>query len=116
MPTPSHTAEYISLRDYIDTRLEAMNKATDMAYKEMDRRLSSMNEFRDSLKDQSNTFFTKAEQDLYREKIEGEIRALREYKAVLESKASQSAVNLSTALSFIGLLLGVISLILHFIE
>ncbi len=51
--------EKISLRDHFDERFRTLEKSTDTAKNEIDRRLESMNEFRQQLNRQSGTFITK---------------------------------------------------------
>jgi hypothetical protein len=46
------------------------------------------------------------------EKVETDIRMLREYKATLDGKASQGAVSLSIAIAVIGLLVAVAGILL----
>ena len=56
---------YIDLRSHFDTvinlRFEGIEKATDLARASMEKRLDSMNEFRDTLKDQASKFVTRTE-------------------------------------------------------
>ena len=114
MPTPSranpHTAEYITLRDYIDTRVSSIDKAVELAYEQMDTRLQGMNEFRQSLRDQGNTFLTKAEFYTWKDKVDEDIRLLRETRAELAGKASQGTAILAILISVSGLLIGLIGL------
>ena len=127
------SAESVSLREYIDTCLEARDKATDKAYQSMERRLDGMNEFRDALRDQGLTLVTKAEYRTWQEKIESAIDNtvtckvfepwqvetnkklddLIANKNLLAGKASQSGLNTVTLISVISLLLAAISLVLR---
>lgn len=114
MPPPGgserHTAEYITLRDYFERLIAEQNKATGLAYQSMERRLDGMNEFRDTLRDQGLSFLTKAEYYTFKTRLEEDIRTLRESKAMLEGKASQSSVNFVTAMAVIGIVLSVVSI------
>ena len=131
MPTPiSHSAEYVSLRDYIDTRFIVVDKASHLALATLETRLASMNEFRGELKDQATTFATKTEVQLLRDaafthitktefmiwkdRVDEDIRSLRESRSLLEGKASQSSVNISLLIGIIGLILAFVSIILRF--
>lgn len=91
---PTHTTEYVTLRDYIDLQIEVINKA-----------LGGMNE---------STFITRKEFDAFKERIDGDIRSLRESRAEMQGKASQSSVNTAMIISAIGLILAIIGLILRF--
>ena len=74
------------------------------------KRLASMNEFRAQLKDQAATFVPRTEHMILHDRLDEDIRTLRESRALLEGKASQNSVNLATILSVIGILFGLISL------
>jgi len=107
-----HSSEYISLRDYIDTRLVAEQRATEKAHETMERRLEGMNEFRSALKDQANQFVTRQEFNVTRQLLEDDVRFLRESRATLEGKASQSSLNVTLMISILGFLLGLTGLAL----
>ena len=57
-------------------KLEAMEKALQVAYREMERRIEGMNEFRAQLSSQGSTFFTKNEHELFKTSIEFRITAI----------------------------------------
>ena len=48
-------AESVSLREYIEARLEGMDKALNIANAQMNQRLEGMNEFRAQLSGQAQT-------------------------------------------------------------
>lgn len=65
-------AQGIGLKEYVDnefkmcreiraTRLAAMDKALEMAHDTMETRLTGMNEFRETLRDQASKFITRNE-------------------------------------------------------
>jgi len=95
--------------------LLAMSQATNLASNLMDKRLESMNEFRAQLKDQVATFVTKEQFDALLRRIEQDVKELQLSKANLEGKASQSSVMIVTAISFIGIAIGIINLIITLI-
>jgi hypothetical protein len=106
----------ISLKEYVDLKIGAIDKATSVAYASMEKRLEGMNEFRNQLKDQNITFITKAEYSAHMNKIEEDIRILRESKAQLEGKASQSDVNSLRLISYISLAIGLSGLLITLIK
>ena len=116
MPPPSrpttHTAEYVTLKDYVDTSLEARDKALEVACDNLDRRLEAMNEIRNALRDQSMLFLTKAEYNVFKETLEADIRSLRESRAELAGKADQKQVNTAMILSVIGVMMAFISIVM----
>ena len=60
----------ISMRDYVDTRFNAIEKATDLFKETLESRLEHMNEFRAQIKDQVATFPTRQEVNTKLELIE----------------------------------------------
>ena len=111
----------ITLKEYFNTKIQeqetqfnikvlALEKATTIAAAQMEKRLEGMNEFREALKNQSTTFFTRPEHDLYAKKNDDDIRTLRESRALLEGKASQLSTNIAMVLAIIGLLVSIIGL------
>src|ERR1700686_3585823 len=60
---PSYSGDVAALREYVDIRFDAQQKAVDKAEAAADKRFESVNEFRKQLGDQSNTFLTRAEYD-----------------------------------------------------
>ena len=108
--TESFTTD-VSLKEHIETRLKSLEDAQHKAERLLDERLASMNEFREALKDQSTKFFTISSHEAYQKLVETDLRMLRESRAMLEGKASQSTVNIALLLSsvsaitaFVGLL------------
>jgi hypothetical protein len=103
---------YVTLKEYLESRLENIEKSTDLAARIMEKRLEGMNEFRETLKDQASQFVTRTELIVIQKAIEKDIRELRDFKATIEGKASQLSVIIATALSILGLFLAVISFFL----
>ena len=118
----------ITLREYIDLRLDNLEKelqtyqcSSDVnlkaAHASLDKRLEAMNEFRATITDQSNKYLTKLEHEAWKEKIEQELQLLRDFKLTIDTKASTKSVNtayiisgISIFLSFLGLVLTVLKL------
>ena len=98
------------------SRIESLEKASIVAKTAMDYRLAGMNEFRESLKDQTSTMWTRQEHNIYESRIAEDIEELKEAMHRSSGKAEQSSVNLALAISLSGLLLGVISLIMSIIR
>jgi len=119
MPTSNnsqiHSGEFVTLRDYIDTRLRAIEQSTDLTREGLERRLEAMNEIRNALKDQNQTFMTRAEYKPAHDRIVADIQSLRESRALLEGKASQGALNTTLAISIISLIIGLVSLVMRFL-
>lgn len=108
--------KFIALREFFDYKFEAIYRANDVAYESMEKRLEGMNEFRDTLKDQASRFITRDEVDAIRKSIDADLRVLREYKAMVEGKASQQSVMIAYVMSGIGLLMGILGTIMGLIK
>jgi len=100
----------ISIKEYFDTKLDALEKSICLSRDTLNARLESMNEFRESLKDQTTSFFTRKEHEFYAEKIETQLRSLELSRAVLEGKASQKTMNITLILSILSLAIGIVAL------
>lgn len=101
----------VSLREHIESRLAALEKATDLAAKALEKRLEGMNEFREALNNQASQFMTRREMTVIKDAFVKDIRELREFKAALEGKASQTSVIITLVISILGLLVAIISLL-----
>jgi hypothetical protein len=111
--TPRQSSEYVSLRDYIDTRFNSLDKATEVAFCALDKQLVNIS---------SQAYITKKDFDIQMDKLDEDIRMLRESRALLEGKANQDDVNkvrgtadLARLMAIIGLLIAAISLVLRFL-
>ena len=98
----------VSLREYIDLRIEHIVNSTELARLGMEKRLDGMNEFRDTLRDQAQLFVTKAELDALRSKVESEMISAHDFRIAHEAKASQSSVVLLGIVTVINLVIGVV--------
>ena len=106
----------VQLREYVEARLAALEKASDLAAVQLDKRLATMNEFREALKDQQQMMLTKNEYASRHDLLTNRIDRLEIAAAELRGKASQGAVNLATFLSFVGILLGIASLVVEIVR
>ena len=104
--------EVITLEKYVDTRIDAIEKAVAIAYQAMDKRLDGMNEFRDTIKDLNKSYITRNEHDI----VCQDIQSLKESRAEIAGKASQNSVNTAQIISVVSALLALISVVLHFIR
>ena len=109
-------SEFVTLKEYFDYKFETVVRATDIAYESMEKRLDGMNEFRDTLRDQAAKFVTRTELESTKERIDSDLRVLREFKSSLEGKASQQSVTIAYVMSGVGLLMGILGTIMGFIK
>lgn len=125
--------EEVSLKEFLIDKIENLQLSIKLAHASMEKRLESMNEFRNSLKDQENKYVTYNTFDILHKQVEDlkdliqrlvskdtielmqkQIDELRLSKANLEGKASQNSVNIATIMAAIGVLLALIDFILKF--
>jgi len=104
-------SESITLKDYLETKINNIEKAVSLAHAAMEKRLEGMNEFRDQLRDQTGTFLTREAYEAKHELLEKQVDELRLNRAMLEGKASQTSFYITLALSLIGLSFGLINLL-----
>lgn len=108
-------SKFIELKNYMDVKFENIEKSTRFAQDNLNTRLEGMNEFRNSMKDQATQYITRAEHDALITKIDSDVRYLREATAEAKGKATQQSVSIAYIISFIGLLVAVVSLVIKFI-
>lgn len=89
----------VSLKEYFDSRFDAMDKALRLATDALNARLESMNEFREALRDQASRMVTRAECSVLHNRSTDDIRGLQKFQSTLEGKASQNAVILAILIS-----------------
>jgi hypothetical protein len=96
----------IALRDYLESKLEELDKRMDLHFKlndtailkaeqTMGARLDSMNEFRDALKDQTSRMATRIELG----GLEDQVQEIRREKANLDGRFAVIATMISFAIS-----------------
>ena len=105
-----HSPDGVSLRDYIDMRIGALQAIVEKSEGALSIRLAGMNEIRESMRDQSSRFVTRAEADLVHKSMCDHIDALREESAENRGKASQKSVLVAYALSLVSLVIGLVRL------
>ena len=108
--------ESVSLRDYFDTRIAALDKAVEVANKSNERRLELLNEFKAAMLDQSNKYLTIAEFKATINNMNDRITTLVSYKDQSEGKASQTQVFITMGIALISCFLAGISIIIQFIK
>lgn len=104
------------LRCHLVTLVNHVKDSIAQAKVENDLRLEAMNEFRSALTDQASRFVTRAELDLFKEKTSVELDQFRVFKTIVETKASQSTVNIAIWFSAAGVVIGAISLIVSIMK
>jgi len=101
--------EYLTYKQYVEAKFNAIDKSTTVALGNLEKRLEGINEFRGQLKDQQGTLITRIEVDGQLAAIRENIRNLELSKAELEGKATQTSVFITQLLAVIGIMLGIMS-------
>jgi len=111
-----HSGEYVTLRDYIDARMTAADRAVLIALAAMDKRMDAANELRGALKDLADSAVTKSKYDDDVKRIQEDIRSLRESRAELSGKASQDSLNKTNGTAIAGFIIGALGLLLSLVN
>lgn len=98
----------LHMREVVE-KFKSSENALNLARESMEKRLDTMNEFRDALKDASASFMRKEEYESKHALLQNQVDDLRMFKSALDAKANQSAVNIAFLISVLGLLMGIIS-------
>ena len=110
--TAQNHQDIVTLRDYMEARLEAIVATAKAAEKTLNIRLEAMNEFRDQISKERMEYLPRKEHEQIHAIMSEDIRMLRESKASADGKASMGAVYLSYAIAFVGILFGAINLVI----
>jgi hypothetical protein len=105
----------VALEKSTQDRLAELDRATTLAALTLRERLEGMNEFRAQLKDQAATFISRTELKAFEQIVEADLRSLRQARDEAKGKASQQAVNVSTVIAVLGLLMSAIALVSRFL-
>jgi hypothetical protein len=100
----------ISLKEYFESRFKSIEKATKTALKAANERLEGMNEFRKTIEDQQHNFLFISAWEAWKEKIDSDIRELRESRAHLAGKASQTSVYISYGIAVVSLIIALLAI------
>ena len=135
----------VSLREYIEARLRELKRTIDLKYQTtekatllatyaLEKRLESMNEFREAMKDQAQKFLTKNEFDIRHRRMEEDIKMLEETrvtkseadvchtsfekdikeltkaKDISEGKASSKSVIIAYIIAIVSLIIGILGI------
>jgi len=112
------------LRELLETRLQAIEEKEDIRFGlsqtaickaeiQMNERLTGMNEFRETLRDQSTHFVTRTESELMLVSLRTEVQGLRESRIKLDALASARSVQVAQALALLGIFVGIASLLVR---
>jgi orotidine-5'-phosphate decarboxylase len=89
------------LMELMMEKTKNIERSIELAKLNLDQRLEASNELLKYLKNQSESSATRVAVDLKFDKIEGDLRNIREYLATIKGKADQSAVIVGYVISLI---------------
>lgn len=99
-----------NLREFLEQQLEAIDRNTRDKAAVMDKRLEGMNELRGAMKDQALLYAEKKDLFAVKESLEKDVRMLRESKAELHGKSSQTAIIVAVIFSILSITLTAVGL------
>lgn len=102
----------VSLREYMESRIGAVEKSIEIANVTMQERLAGMNEFRDTLKDQAGRFVMRDELEVKLDTIHQQLKDLQLHRATMDGKASQTQATIILVIALVGLVLSTANLFL----
>ena len=101
--------EDMSWKSWTDLRFEELEKRSEAARREMERRLETMNEFREQLNKQAATFITRDMYDSRHDAVCAKINALEKAQAAAEARGKVYATVVAAMISII------VGLVTHFL-
>jgi len=104
--------DIVSLRDYVDTRLCAIEHTIKVSNEQINYRLTNMNKFREKFDILTSTLVSKQEFNDCIKSLHSDVENLKLFQAELKGKASQASVNIANAIAITGLVIGLLSLLL----
>jgi hypothetical protein len=109
----SNHREIVSLREYLEARLDDMNKAVTLASDNLKARLDALNEWRLQNKDERATFLTRDTYEARHEVLVSKIGELEKFRSAVDAKASQTSVYVAYILSAVGIIFALIDFAMH---
>jgi len=104
------------LEQRVDLKFDALKESTTIAKDAMEIRLEAMNRFRDDLREQAKTLYSRAEHDLYAEKINESLKIHQSFIDQLKGKADQSTVMFALLFSAIATIIAIIDFLQHLLQ
>jgi hypothetical protein len=99
-----------NLREFLEQQLETIDRSTRDKATAMEKRLEGMNELRGAMKDQALLFAERKDLFAVKESLEKDVRMLRESKAELHGKSSQTAIIVAVIFSILSITLTAVGL------
>lgn len=100
--------ETVSLRDYIDERLAANNRATDIAKADVDRRLEEMNQLRAQIGEERGAYVPVAQYDERHRDLEKRLETMDRQLSGNQGRRTATAAFAGILVTVIGITFGVV--------
>lgn len=109
-------AQLTAMQERFLAELRAIREAVTVANAANDKRLDSVNEFRAQMADQAARFIVRSDLEAAVAPLRSDIAALKEFRAELKGKASQSSVNMAYAFAGLSAVLGIVNLLIALLK
>ena len=124
----------VPLRDHVEAQLADLEKFVSLSFhahehahelmetlrladkEALDKHLTWLNEMRGALRDERSErdkMFSRSEHEVYQKSVEADLRVLRESRAELQGKASQSNLNVTFFIAMLGAAVAGVDMILR---
>ena len=102
-----------SLEKEMILRNDKIETSTDLAFKNIDHKLESMNGIYHQMKEQENTFVKKLEFDIQHQRVVEDVKILMSNKDNMAGRASVNSVYFGYAIGIIGIIIALIALFIR---
>ena len=113
--TDRNHRDIVTLRDYLESQIAAIKDTMNATDRAMEVRLEAMNELRDQINRERGSYIPRAEHDAVHKSIDEQVSSLMMSRAEMHGKASMASVYWTGIVSFMSLLLAVISIVVSFV-
>jgi hypothetical protein len=117
---PQTRADMVTLKEHLETRLDALDKSIAVATQALEKRLSGMNEFRDTLRDQAARFVTRDEVTAQIARMSdlasAERAAMRDQIKLLQTFVDKSEGKASLISVYIGYVIGIAGIVIALLK
>jgi hypothetical protein len=103
--------DIVSLRDYIESRLDAIRSTMQATDKTVEARLLAMNELREQINAERGHYLPRSEHEAIHKSLDEDIRSLRESRSELAGKASMAQLYATWIFASVGLVISLLSLL-----
>jgi len=108
---------FLDLKEYMDLKFNNIEKSTCLAQDNLNARLESMNEFRNSMKDQASNFITRNEHELLITKIDTDVKyAVAQIKSDMLIEQSRTRWIVAEIVIIFGVVITVIFSVLNYLK